>query len=290
LTMFDSDILWKPLLEAAGQALIGTLGSLAFGKVITQIRKRDLYEGPMDLWNRGIRANELGEGSNITIDGVISPFTQLFPGDPFMNAKRWNELYSFEGKITKNEYQAMEFFAGSDAALRVGSFNGETLVGIYARYGFIGEGIIAVVPTKLIKNKITNFFEPNFYGARATISATLTQCPSQIGYVAQTIALRSGIELNTKSYANLWYLKIKKIELFKNKSDKIISLLGSPWALTEKKNNQYLVQYGYFSDESEVKNCVDKIQKDEAWKYSKVYYDDIKSPSPKLSFKYNYML
>ncbi|MCX6168693.1 MAG: hypothetical protein NTX65_05115 [Ignavibacteriales bacterium] len=108
----------------------------------------------------------------------------------------------------------MEFFSGSDAALRVGSLNGETLVGLYARYGFILEGIIGVVPTKLIRKKIPQFFEPSFYGARAIVKATLSKCPSQLGYVAQTIALKSGIELDTSSYSNLWYLKIKNIDLY----------------------------------------------------------------------------
>ena len=288
--MVDSDLLWKPMLEAAAQTLLGAIGSIAFGKILTSINKRHIYEGSMDLWCRGIRQQQIGENSNLLFDGIISPFAQLFPGDPFQNGQRWNELYSFEGKISKYQYQAMEFFAGSDAALRVGSFNGETLVGLYARYGFIGEGIIGVAPTNLIKKKVPLFFDPQFYGVRAMIKATLTKCPSQLGYVAQTIALRSGIELDTSYYDNLWYLKIKDIDLFTKQNDKIISLLGSPWAVTEKKNQQYLVQYGYFSDNTELSNCIQKLQYSNAWKYTQVFYDDINCPTPEISFKERYML
>lgn len=288
--MTDTGILWKPLLEAAGQTLVGALGSLAFDKIISNIGKKHIYDGAMDLWCRGIREESLGEGSTLFFDGVISPYAQLFPGDPFKNGQKWNDLYSFEGRISKYEYQAMEFFSGSDAALRVGSFNGETLVGLYARYGFVGEGIIGIVSTTQIKKKIPNFFEPSFYGTRAMMKATLTKCPSQLGYVAQTIALRSGIEIDTKNYKNLWYLKVKDIEPYRNASDKTISLLGSPWAVTEKKNQQYLVQYGYFSDKTEIKGCLHKLQDSGAWKYAQVYYDDIDCPTPQISFKQCYML
>ena len=288
--MNDSDILWKPLLEAAGQTLIGALGSLAFDKILAKIRRKHIYEGAMDLWYRGIHQNNLNEGSTLFFDGTISPYAQLFPGDPFKNAQRWNQLYTFEGKISKYEYQAMEFFAGSDAALRVGSFNGETLVGLYGRYGFIGEGIIGIAPTSLIRKKIPNFFDASFYGARAMIKATISKCPSQLGYVAETIAVRSGINLKTRNFNELWYLKIKEIDLFTKEQDKTLSLLGSSWALTERKNQQYLTQYGHFSDKIELKDCVSKLQSSIAWKHAQVYYDDIGCPNPEISFKYRYML
>ncbi len=287
--MSDS-ILWKPLLEAAGQTLIGALGSFAFESLLTSINKKHLYEGPMDLWHRGIKLGNLGEGSKILFDGVISPFAQLFPGDPFKNAQRWNELYSFDGKISKYEYQAMEFFAGSDAALRVGSFNGETLVGLYARYGFIGEGLVAVAPTALIRKKISSFFDPSFIGVRALIKATVSKCPSQLGYVAQTIALRTGIEIDTTAYDNIWYLKISDIDLYTKSHNKTISLLGSPWAVTEQKGQQYLVQYGYLTNETEIGNCIQRIQVSSGWKHAQVYYDDLNCPIPEISFKKKYML
>ncbi|MGV8018318.1 MAG: hypothetical protein AB2L26_13280 [Ignavibacteria bacterium] len=288
--MGDTDILWKPLLDAAAQTLIGALGSMAFAKLVANIRKNHTFDGPMDLWYRGIHNNTIKEDETLIYDGIISPYTQLFPGDPFKNAKRWNQLYSFEGKISKYEYQAMEFFAGSDAALRVGSFNGETLVGLYARYGFIGEGIIGVAPTALIKKKIPQFFESAFYGTRAIIKGTLSRCPSQLGYVAETITVKSGINFGIRNLKNLWYLKIKDIDLYKKDKDRTISLLGSSWAVTERKNQQYLTQYGHFSDQTELSNCIESIQESIAWKYAQVYYDDINCPSPELSFKYKYML
>lgn len=288
--MVDTSFLWKPLLEAAGQTLIGAIGSFSVGKIASSISKKSVYDGPMDLWHRGIKLQGIGENSRIFFDGVISPYSQLFPGDPFKNGQRWDELHSFEGRISKEEFQAMEFFAGSDAALRVGSLNGETLVGLYARYGFIGEGVIGVAPTSLIRKKIPQFFDPSFYGVRGMVTATLSKCPSQLGYVAQTIALKSGIKLDTSSYDQLWYLKIRNIDLFTKANEKTISLLGSPWAVTEKRTQQYLVQYGYFSNETEMETCLNKLQGSNAWKYTQVFYDDINCPDPAISFKEHYML
>src|ERR1700722_146405 len=140
----DTELLWQPLLEAAAQKIVGAIGGYAFTQVLRRATRQNSFDGPMDLWRRGLHENVVGDGDQIVFDGLISPFSQLFPGDPMENAVRWNELYSFQGKISSEEYQAMEFFAGSDAALRIGSLNGETLVGLYARYGFVGEGLVGV--------------------------------------------------------------------------------------------------------------------------------------------------
>lgn len=151
-------LLWSPLLEAAAQTLVGAAGSYAFTQVINRYHKENSFQGAMDLWKRGIHIGNLGEGDAIQVDAIISPYLQLFPGDPFENTKKYNALYNFKGKIDKKQFQAIEFFAGSDATLRLSSLNGETIVGIYDRYGFIGEGIIAIIPTKLLLKKFQIFF------------------------------------------------------------------------------------------------------------------------------------
>ncbi|MCX6168692.1 MAG: hypothetical protein NTX65_05110 [Ignavibacteriales bacterium] len=69
--MVDSNLLWKPLLEAAAQTLVGALGSLAVGKLITGIREKNIYVGAMDLWCRGIRDEQIFENSNLLFDGII---------------------------------------------------------------------------------------------------------------------------------------------------------------------------------------------------------------------------
>ncbi|MBL7738902.1 MAG: hypothetical protein JNK14_06750 [Chitinophagaceae bacterium] len=283
-------ILWKPLLEAAAQTIVGAIGSYTFAKIVSKVYEKNSFEGPMDFWKRGIMNNNLGDGDTVHIDALISPYSQLFPGNPFYNAKRWNTLYCFPGAITSSEYQALEFFSGSDAALRIGSLNGETIVGLYHRYGFVGEGLIGVAPTKKLLKTIPNFFDPKFYGQRAIVSGKLSKCPSQHGYVAQGIASKAGIVIRTDEYKSLWYLQINSIKPITKSSGASVSLLGSPWAVTESTANQYLVQYGYISDDSEKTSCIEKIIHAKAWNKAKVFYDDIESPSKDLSFKRKFIL
>jgi hypothetical protein len=125
-----TDLLWQPLLEAAAQTIVGAVGGYTFTQALKELNRNVTFEGAMDLWRRGLGENVVGDGDQIVFDGLISPYSQLFPGDPMENAVRWNQLYAFQGKINNEEFQAMEFFAGSDAALRIGSLNGETLVGL----------------------------------------------------------------------------------------------------------------------------------------------------------------
>lgn len=283
-------ILWKPLLEETAQVIVGALGSFTLGKIISKLYDRNTFDGSIDLWKRGIMNETIHEGDTVHINGLISPYTQLFPGNPYDNAKRWNKLYDFEGKISNNELQTLEFSCGSDSALRLNSFNGETVVGIYHRYGFIGEGILGIIPTALVRKKIPNFFNGNFCGARAVISGKLTRCPSQHGFVIQGIALKAGIPMREIDYSKLYYIQINSIKLLTKQSENTFSLLGTTWAVTEAKNSQYIVQYGYISDEIEKANCVEKIQHSSSWKKARVYFDDIESPSKDLSFSRNFII
>lgn len=286
----SESILWKPLLESAAQTIVGAIGSYAFAKVLSNFYKKNTFDGPMDFWKRGVMDKNFNEGDNIHFDGLISPYTQLFPGNPYFNALRWNKLHNFEGKISISEYNAMEFFCGSDAALRIGSLNGETLVGLFHRYGFVGEGLIGVAPTKLIQKMIPNFFNPKFFGARALISGKISRCPSQHGFIAQGISSKVGLNINIEDYKNLWYLQINSIKLFSKASEKTASLLGSSWAVSDLKSDQYLIQYGYISNETEKLDCVEKITKAKGWNKAKVFYDDLESPSESLSFKRNFII
>jgi hypothetical protein len=243
----------------------------------------------MDLWRRGLHENVVGDGDQIVFDGLISPYSQLFPGNPMDNATRWNQLYNFQGKISSDEYQAMEFFAGSDAALRINSLNGETLVGLYSRYGFIGEGIVGVVPTKLLRNSIPDFFHRDFFGARARVYGRLALCPAQHGFVAQGIAQRSGINLDVSHYKNVYYLQVNRIVVATKADQKVCSLLGSAWAVTESEAEQYLVQYGYLSEPSELKQCNTHIVDSKSWVDARVFYDEMSSPSSDLSFRHTFI-
>ncbi len=283
-------LLWKPLLEAAAQTLVGAAGSYGFSAIMSKYYKENSFQGAMDLWKRGIHIGNLGEGDGVNVDGIISPYLQLFPGDPLENAKRYNSLYNFQGKINKRQFQAIEFFAGSDATLRLSSLNGETLVGVYDRYGFVGEGIIAVLPTKLLLKRIPDFFSNKFVAKRVVLSGKISKCPSQHGYVAQSIALKAGLEMGLSEYRNLPYLQISKLKLFNSTSDNIFSLAGSPWAVTDSDKDQYIVQYGQIDNTIEMNNCRKNIINSKQWKNAKVYFDDINCPSTELSFRSNYIL
>lgn len=290
---YSNTFLWEPLLEAAGQTIVGAIGSYSFSKVVSKFYQKNTFEGAMDFWKRGVQSGNITEEENIQFDGLISPYTQLFPGDPLDNARKWNPLYDFKGTITNHKYQAMDFYASGDAALRVGSLNGETIVGLYNRYGYVGDGLIGIAPTSLIRKHIPNFFHSDFSGVRALISGKASKCPSQHQSVAQGIAMNAGLDIDKMDfykYKNLWYIKINSIRLVTKGHKSVVCLLGSPWAVTESKRHQYLIQYGYISDASEKKQCVDQIIKSKEWDKAQVYFDDIESPSQDLSFKRKFIL
>lgn len=284
-----AELLWRPLLEAAAQTIVGAVGGYVFSEALSRITARSRFDGAMDLWRRGIQEKVVGDGDNIVFDGLISPYSQLFPGNPMENAQRYNQLYSFQGKISNEQFQAMEFFAGSDAALRIASLNGETLVGLYSRYGFVGEGLIGVAPTKLLLDAIPDFFHPRYFGANARIYGRLARCPAQHGFVAQTIAKKSGILLDLANYKNTYYLQINKVSLARRPDQLTCSLLGSAWAVTESNAEQYLIQYGYLSEPAELKACNNRIISSATWEAAKVYYDDLNSPSDELGFRRSFI-
>lgn len=286
----SSEFLWQPLLEAAAQTIVGAIGAYAFSKVMTKLYERNTFEGAMDFWKRGIQDGSIQEGDHIYYDGLISPYTQLFPGNPLENGRKWNPLYEFKGAITKQEYQAMDFYASGDAALRVGSINGETIVGLYHRYGYIGDGLIGIAPTMLVRKTIPSFFEPYFYGVRALVSGRVSRCPSQHASVAKGIAMNAGIKIDLGVHKNLLYLQINSIKPFTKGHKASVSLLGSPWAVTESKRQQYLVQYGYFNDLAEKKQCIEQIITAKEWKKAQVYFDDIENQSDNLSFKKQFII
>jgi hypothetical protein len=279
------ELLWKPLFEAAAQTFVGAISAYSFGKVLSRMYESNRYEGGMDIWARGIHAKKLNEGDAVTVDGLISPYAQLFPGDPAANTKRWNSLHSFPGKISSTEYQALEFFAGSDAALRIGRINGETIVGIYNRYGFVGEGMVGIVPTKLLLKAIPNIFEPDFVGVYARMSGQMARCPSQHAFVAQSIAASANMALDITRYRNLPYIQVNSVKPHTSPSKITSSLLGSVWVATNQPSQQYLSEYGYFNNAKERHDCIAKLYQSKAWHKAAVYFDDIACPSEDLSFK-----
>lgn len=278
------NIIGQTLFEAAAQTFTGALASYTFDKIKNGIYKNNSFNGAFDLWQRGIHCKSIDFGDSIGFDGLISPYIQLFPRDPYQNAKRWSTLFEFNGKIDSNEFSTLEFYAGSDETIRTGSLNGETLVGLYNRYGYIGEGVLGVISTSYLLKQIPEFFQKDYWGSHVKLTATLSKCPSQHGFVAQGMFQKVGITLNTDTYKEIPYLKINSIKLYNNSRDKISSLLGSPWAATAKKVTPYLVQYGYISNREEWETCNNKIYKSPYWNDVRVFYDAISCPTSNLSY------
>lgn len=283
----NSHFLWEPLLEATAQTIVGAVGAFAIKQLSDKFYFQNSFESPMDLWKRGIHNHSIEIGDRIRLECLISPYTQLFPCDPFENAKLWRNLYNFEGKVSAQEYQAMEFYVGADETLRIGSFNGESMVGLYYRYGYIGEGIIGVVSTKEILKRIPDFFEKDFVGCRAIVTGTVELCPAQHGFVAQGIAQKAGIDISAIDYSKLPYVNINSIKVIKK--DTTCSLLGTPWAVTDNEGEQYLLQYGYLDRPDELQICLSNIQRNKAWEHVKVFFDDLKAPMDEIKFKKKYL-
>ena len=278
------------LLIAAGQTLAGVLGSLGYNKIKEKYFKENSFAGPFDLWKRGIMSNKIQVDDRILFDGLISPYIQLFPRNPYENGRRWNSLYSFEGKINAQEYSKLEFYAGSDDTVRTGSLNGETLVGLYARYGYIGEGFLGVVPTSMLLKEFPNFFDVNFFGARVIIKGKLKKCPTQHYFIAKKMFDAMNVPLAQEEYKEVLYLEITKIIPYKRECDTTCSLLGSPWAATDLVKEPFIVQYGYISDPQEMNSCYDNMRSSKSWKNIQVFYDALRSPSKEVSFTNKFIL
>lgn len=194
------NIIGQALFEAAAQTFTGALANYTFDRIKNGIYQNNSFNGAFDLWQRGIHCKSIDFGDSIGFDGLLSPYIQLFPRDPYQNAKRWSTLFEFDGKIDSNEFSALEFYAGSDETIRTGSLNGETLVGLYNRYGYVGEGVLGVISTSYLLKQIPEFFQKDYWGSHVKLTATLSKCPSQHGFVAQGMFQKVGITLNTDSY------------------------------------------------------------------------------------------
>lgn len=279
------DLLWKPLFEASAQIIVGAIGSYGISKALRRFTSRNTFDGPMDLWKRGILMNNVGDNDQVYIDGTLSSFTQLFPGNPMKNGSKWNTLYEFEGKIGSSEYQTMDFYAGGDAALRVGAFNGETIVGIFARYGYVGDGLIGVIDTHTLKKLLPSFFEKHFVGTRVLVGGRLVKNPSQHSSIFQQIANKANIKMDISQYDDIYYLKINSLQVYTKDHERTFTLIGSPWAATNDQDEQYLVQYGYLENPDEVERCLSKMKSSKNWDKACVYFDHLTTPSEEMSFR-----
>lgn len=242
------------------------------------------YQGPFDFWKRGIEQKEICQGDDVIYYGLISPYMQLFPGNPYNNGKKWNRLYDSEEDKRMNDFVHREFYHyGSDHALRLADLNCEhTVVGLFQRYGYIGESVIGIVPTSILLKAIPQFFSPHFIGIPAKITGKVAKCPALHAIYAASVLKKESIDADL--YKSLHYIQITKIQVAQNKKDKVCSLLGSPWAATSDENLPYIIQYGYLDNEEEREACHRKIAEKGREHPIDVYYDDLTANQHAVGF------
>ena len=107
----DLGIIGQPLFEAAAQTFVGAIAGYTFDNIKDKFFKDNSFDGSFDFWQRGIHNHSIENGDRVSFDGLISPFIQLFPRDPYKNAVRWNSLYNFEGTrcSLKNFFKSLVF-------------------------------------------------------------------------------------------------------------------------------------------------------------------------------------
>lgn len=169
--------LWTILLKSSAKTFASIIGN---NETITnKFFCVPTYQGIMDFWHRGYNANIVHTYDTVKIDCLLSPYTQLFPNNPFNNGARWNKLYTNDVNINiKNEtMHILSFYIGSDHALRIKNWSDKVVVGLYNRYGYIGDGLLATVSKRYLMNIIPDFDKRNFYGCRVMVTGVLHHCP-----------------------------------------------------------------------------------------------------------------
>ncbi len=282
------EFLWQPALEASAQTITGMIGAYTLRALAERLFRSNHFVGANDLWYRGIMTGKIQPEDKVSLDGLLSTFTQVFPGNPFQNARRWNSLYQGSTNLSPSTFQALDFVAGSDAALRVKPFNGETLVGLFNQYGYIGEGLVGVVGTQMLRRVCPDFASPGFLGVRARVGGVLRRCPAQHAFVVESIARRLNLAIETTDYHNLYYVDIEWIRPYTGDRN-IFTLLGSPWTVTDRSEQQYLLRYAYLSDARERMTAVAEMKNEDSWENAQVFYDELEAPSRELSFSHQFL-
>ena len=63
------EIIGQPLLEAAAQTFVGAIAGYSFDKMKNRIYGDNSFDGPFDLWQRGIHCQNITYEDTIAFDG-----------------------------------------------------------------------------------------------------------------------------------------------------------------------------------------------------------------------------
>lgn len=274
------------LLESAADSF-SQIANEFISEKVSIIKKR--FEGIMDFWYRGVILRNINYSDTVTIKCKISPYTQLFPGNPFNNAVRWNKLYSNNINDTTqlSSTQTIAFYIGSDMALRLKPFADNVVVGLYEKYGYIGNGLLGTISKTELLKIMPYFFDVDFCGKYVELTGIIGKCPIEHSIKIKEIAEKANLKINFNQFSSLPYLKITKVQFPKfYQRNRSTALLGSPWIALNDETNPYQVRYGYFSNESEITPSINALLS-----YSNItcFFDELISPSEDLNFSSQYM-
>lgn len=256
-----SDYLWKPIFSAAADSIKEILGNAD----IQQNKRMNIpkYSGINDFWYRGIVNNTISINDKVKIDCLLSPYSQLFPGSPFINGVKWNLLYTndVDADIRNNLAQTLSFYINSDLVLRMKSIADRSIVGLYDRYGYAGDGLIGIIPEKLLLSCLPAFYSMNYWGARVVVEGVVRQCPAEHLVIVKDLAQKGSINIDSINYHETLYLDIQKIHLFNKDKDKTSTLTGTVWAVTLNEEKMYEVRYGYLNNSFEMNKNISELLK-----------------------------
>lgn len=237
--------------------------------------RRKTFSGVMDLWYRGIIMNQVKTNDKVRIKCQISPYTQLFPNNPYQDANRWNQLYADNSKLdtANKEMHTIAFYIASDMAIRIFPKGSTCVVGLYEQYGYIGEGFIATIDKKLLNQIIPDFYNSNYCGNYVSIIGELDIGSAEHISIVSSLTKRGNLNINFDKLKSIPFIKIEKVKVIKS-NKKCTSLLGTPWVATTNPNKPFAVRYCYFNNSLELNNCIDELAKT---RNISVFFDDLRN-------------
>lgn len=254
-------------------ALIDIFKNMTLKKTNLYISKNNKFSSVMDLWYRGINLKQVKKHDAVKMRCQISPYIQFFPNNPYIDASRWNQLYTEDSKIdTKNEsIHTIAFYLTSDITIRVFPKSDKCVVGLYEQYGYVGEGFIATVDKKLLNQIIPDFYDVNYCGCFVEIIGEIDTGSKEHISIIHEIANKANLSMDFDKLNSIPYIKIKKIIPLKNKN---ISLLGTPWAATSNLKDSLTIRYCFLDNLQELNNCVNELKKIQN---ISVFFDDLRT-------------
>ena len=260
--------------------LIKSIGKCGFAiandsiKQTTRQSKHYKFRGVLDFWYNGINNSNISLGDYVSFTCQISPLLQLFPNNPFRNARRWNKLYTndISNEIKNQPMSTIVFYVGSDMAVRFNQEGNNLVTGLYELHGDIGQGIMARINKAYLIKKIPNFLNTSFYGCSIDITAQVGFYPIEHTCLIAQVASKANLNVNFDKFKDLPYLDIKKIRV----SNCTTSLIGTPWIATNNHDEPFIVRYCQFDNQAEWDNCTEALNH-----HTNViaYYDELQCPS-----------